>query len=322
MPDGGGGSALAAQQAAAVNIVPKNIAENDPTMFANAFFKATDINRRTEQLENQLQIAYLKNAEASRYHDMQMDARSRDFALKEMGLNLRAYAAENSANNAANRLALMRDGLDLKNEVQDFKLQKDKETMEGTSALMTSLSTLDRSDPKFYEKITSIYANPTVARAVNTPLGRQMIKEKKEEFNLATRRLVDVNNAKWRGFNTEVKNTFDGLDAGIFANPSWWQDDPNNPKQKFYMWKDANNQPHYTTRPASLVNRNIKRFSALTNEQSQIPQQINDDDVRAAPAGSTSPTMSAEQQKMLDWARRNPGDPRSQQIKDKLGVSE
>lgn len=316
----GGGGALEAQQQIAASIPYRNLAQRNPAeQFLSAFFTASQVGNQRRRLEEQLMKMDLDAKFKEQAHELGVARLETMAALQTAEHNRKMQGMENEMT----RFGI---AMDAKNNVQDWRERRDQETMEGTSALISSLHSMKSKpgDPDYYEELSHIAANPSVARALNTPLGRQLVKTQKEDHNLAVKRLIDANNASRRGFDTEVANTFGRLNYDMFIHPDWWidtKDETTGKPMKAFRWKMPNeNIDRWITQPPEVVDKYTKKYREIVSHASSIPPQINDDEVRAAPAGSQTSGLSPQDARMLDWARKNPGDPLSAQVKQRLGV--
>lgn len=277
-----GEGALEAQQRIAAEIPYKNLAQRNPAeQFLSTFFTAQQIGNQRRRLEEQLLKMEMDTKFKEQNYELNVAKLTIGSALQTAEHNRRMEAMQNQLDLGAARINLQQNA-------QDYKEMQDKEKMEGTSALITAASSIDKNDPKFLEKISSWATDPAVARALQTPLGRQILKGTKEDFNQARRHEVDLSNAKLRGFESEVKDTFGFADNKMFLHPEWWIPTDNTGKQKSYMWHDSQGHPQYITLPSSVVNSYTNRYKQLMKERENILPQINDDDVKAQYPSSAS----------------------------------
>lgn len=289
-----GGGALEAQQQIAASIPYRNLSLQNPAeKFLSAFFTAAQVGNQRRRLEETM----MKMDLDAKFKEMQHEL---GIARLEQTAAYQAAEYNRKIQGMDDQMTRFATAQEAKNNIQDWKERKDQEALEGTSSLISALHAMKSKpgDPGYYEDLSHIAADPGVARALNTPLGRQLIKSSKEDHNLAVKRLIDANNASRRGFDTEVANTFGRLNYDMFIHPDWWVDavDPNTGKptgQKAWRWRIPNeNADRWITQPKDVVDKYTKRYNELVGNASQIAPQINDDDVHPIPVGIPNETVT------------------------------
>ena len=290
---------VAPEQVAFKNLELATGANNPGVLFTNAFFKGAEINRRRQQLEQQLAIAQMRNYTQEVYHANQMQNWQTQAALKMQEINLKGVIAESNANNMATRLGIMADAVAVNQQKADLKNMQDERMMDQTSGFLTEWQgkNLAPGDKDYWPTMAETMTKyPAFAQS---KAGIQWQKASGDQHNLASNRLISANNAQWSGFEKEVKDRyFKGAytDYSIFDHPEWWQqqyvDDKGNPvlpdakgakkSSNVYLDRGAefalptNPNARYITVPAAVVQRDRNRYRKLVEERSRIGGQVYD----------------------------------------------
>lgn len=287
---------LAQQQETAAKIPYENIAANQASLktalgsFLSTFHVASQMNSQRQKLEQALQMAYMKNDLSERQFSEKQSQDEMRHALAVQSLGLRATIAEGAFQNQAERTRIA-------GETYELKKTRDDQLLEGTGALMTSLHSMKTKpgEKGFYNEITGIGVDPSVARAMNSPLGRQMLKDRKEDSNLASRRATDANAAEMRSLANDVKDEIwkgqrADLSPVINIGPEVWKTDPNKPGKRYMDLGGG----QYATLSSARINQLNKRWKTITDRQKNIEPQITDEHVTAQPLGSMSTQSRAD----------------------------
>lgn len=293
--------------------------------FLNAFAIGSEINRRKQQLENQLAGMAIREHQ----NEMMNQFREAEYRRKLDQGDQRIYLAE--------------QGRNLQQQIFDWKVNKDQETIQDVSDLASGITSLnlDPADPKRPSAIWDIISkNPRAAK-----IAPGLIKDAFGSYNNAIRTKESQLKQERSDLMQDVKNSVgrgQTADLDLLYNPDEWQTEyvdkqgvkhaPPPPGADYAKdWKPTGmkyvvrksvqlGQPDiYIKLPAQKLTDLSKRLRDLDSKTRQLPQQVTNEYVNAQQSGSS---LSAQDQRMLDWARAHPGDPRAAQIKSRLNISE
>lgn len=295
--------------------------------FRNAFAIGSEINRRKQQLENQMMAMSLR----AQQNEIMNELRVADFQRKlEQG---------------DQRLEMAQQAMNLKDTIFQWKQQKDKDTMDDIGNLAQGLGeiSLDPADPGRPNAIMDVISrNARGAKAA--PF---LVKDAFGNYNMATRAVRNKFSADYNDFIKEVKNSAGRgqiTDLNLIYNlDQWkpqWKDKHGNTIAPPADEKAARAQGSYPTGssftkvPSSVPNAEgiwvtiptkkltdlNQRLKELDQRHSKLPDQVNNEYATAVPTGSSG--LSPQDVRMLNWARSHPGDPNAAKIKAKLGVDE
>src|SRR4029450_13488047 len=228
------------------SVAPESVAEsilrlatgaNNPgVLFTNAFFKGAELNRRQQQLEQQLAIAQMKNYTDQVYHQNQLSNGQTQAAIKIQALELQNHWKDIAAQNAADKIDVAAQAVDVNRQKQEFKNMQDQRLMDDTSQFLNDWQGQDVSPGQsdYWTKLAeTMQRHPAFAQS---KAGLQWQKNSGDQHTLAANRAVAANNAMWSGFEKETKDKyFSGAyaDYSIFEHPEWWQQ----------QWVDKNGAP-------------------------------------------------------------------------------
>jgi len=173
----------------------------------SAFQAGANISNRRQQLENQL---------------AQMALRQQN---QEMMMGLREAEFNRKLDQGNQRLALAEAGLNMRGIMDEFRMRKDKETMDDISGLATGLSAIDMAadDPRRPSAIMNVVS--TNARGAKAMPG--MVKDYLSQYNHAAASTQSSLKTDLALFNQEIKNTFGKgqiTDYNLLFNENQWKD--------------------------------------------------------------------------------------------------
>lgn len=290
----GGGGALEAQQQIAASIPYRNIAQRNPAeQFLSAFYTARQVNAQRQRLEQQLLKMDLDAKFKEQAHELGVARLETMAALQTAEHNRKMQGMEDQMERAA-------AGMQMKDRIQSWKEGIDQEKMEGTTALLTAAQGLDISDPKFKEKLAEMEITPSMARAAQTPFGKQILAGKRDDYTKMAIGQYKLYGEKRKQFDSEAAKTFGFTDYQMFNHPDWWK--PSDPsksgeKQEAYMWPDRTGKSQWITVPASVRSSWMNRFKELEANRAALPaldskeqQQLRDETGGAASAAPADPS--------------------------------
>jgi len=178
--------------------------------FRNAFLAGQEINRRKQALENQM---------------MAMSLRAQQNDINNQ-IKVAEYERRLEQGNA--RLEMMQQGVNTRDMIANWRMDKDKEAIEDIGNLATGLGNLglERGDPKTPNAIMGVLANNS--RALNTRQGQMLARQ---AFNTYQTDAKAVNNKLDSDYNVFIKQVKDTIGRGqssdldLLNNPEAWRDE-------------------------------------------------------------------------------------------------
>lgn len=244
------------------------------TKFINAFALGSEINRRKQQMENQLAAMAIRE----RQNEMMNQYREAEFRRK--------------LDQGEQRIMLAEQGRNLQNEIFQWKVNKDQETQEDIMGLAQGLGKIKLApdDPNRPSAIWDVIQNNS--RAAKAAPG--LIKDAFGNYNSATR----SRQSKWaQDYNDFLKDFKNSVGRGQFTdlnliyNMDNWKTDPKKPGM---LWAEIpttqtgpDGQPIKTavTLPAQKVIDLNKRLKKLDEEHANMPRQVTNEYANAQESG-------------------------------------
>lgn len=252
-----------------------NVPQNDlGEKFVRAFAMGTEINRRKQQLENQLAAMAIRE----RQNEMMNQFRQADY--------------ERKLSQGEQRIALAEQGRNLQNEIFNWKVMKDQETQDDIMGLAQGIGAikLDKSDPKYPSAVWDVIASNSRAAKVAPGL----IKDAFGNYNTAARAAQSKWAQDYNNFVKDVKNSVGRgqlTDMNFLYNMDNWKTDPKKPDM---LWAevptttpgpDGKPVKSAVTLPASKVLALHNELLDLDKRHKDMPQQVSNEYVKAEDSG-------------------------------------
>jgi hypothetical protein len=325
-----GESLLEAQQTAALQIPYKNMAVFDNMLnhATNAFYMGTEISRKRQALENQIEAMKTK-AQQTEFLDQMKE---KEFARKQDQFSQMMAWRDHESN--------------MKDLVTNWKLGKDQEAIEDIGNMASGFSAIDLplDSPQRPSAIWDVIKNN--ARGAKAAPG--MIRDAFGTYNRAAGATRSKFGTDLNDFLKDVKNTVgrgQSTDLDPLYHPEIWKDEwvdkqgvrhaPPPVDEKGAVpdyakdWKKTDQQyatfpntdttkpPIYVKLPAQKLKDLRDRLKALDERKRTLPEQVTNEYDIPHPGGRQ---LSDQDRKMLQYARDHPGDPNSAAILKKNGV--
>lgn len=244
-----------------------NVPQSDlGTKFVNAFAIGSEINRRRQQMENQISAMAIRE----RQNEMMNQFRAADFERKLSQGEQRIFLAER--------------GRDLQDQIFNWKVNKDKETIDDISGLAQGLGAINLppGDPRIPSAIWDVVNRNS--RAAKAAPG--LIKDAFNNFNTSVRTARSKLSQDREDLLRDVKNSVGRgqiTDLNFLYNMDNWQVDPKKPNM---LWAtiplstpgpDGKPMTTPVTLPAQKVidlNRRVKEIDRRTRE---LPSQVSNE---------------------------------------------
>jgi len=249
--------------------------------FVNAFAIGSEINRRKQQLENQMAAMALRQQQ------------------NEITNQLRESEFERKLDQGNQRLEMAQAGQNLRDSIFNWKVAKDQETMDDISGAAQGLGAinLDAADPKRPSAIWDVIQhNARAAKAMPS-----LFKDAFNNYNTAARTVQSKYDHDYRDFIQDVKNTVGKgqiTDLNLIYNLDQWKSqwrnkegqniDPATADPKKGDYKTGNvfatipssipGAPSiFVTLPAQQITDLHKRMIDLSNRRRNIPSQVSNE---------------------------------------------
>ncbi len=266
--------------------------QNPAETFLSAYFAATQVNAKRQQMENAMAKLGLENERINLQRD-----------LGEKRLEFQIESAERRAQIAEGTLGIRR-------EHEAFSEDKFNSTVQDMSGLGQDIASMKSKpgDPSYISELNDIYSRHPMAEM--HPSGRQFLKTSQTIHNKAidsNKRSIDSDE---KALNNELKA--DRIPTRILNNPQIWEDkwvDKNDKlvpegtkgatKKTFFSVgiKDEldpkvvggiKKVTDYTTVPRSKLEQYQKRYQDIQQRRGMLPEQVSDSSTGVTPTVSSS----------------------------------
>lgn len=269
--------------------------QNPAETFLSAYFQATQVNSKRQQMENAMAKLGLENERINL---------QRDLGEQRLGFQM----------NSAERRAQIAEGtLQIRQADEQFKQDKFNSQVDDLSALHQDLGNLESKpgDPNYPSDLNNVFAKHSSAEM--SPSGRQVLRFQQNKHNSS----VDTNRRAIKSdedlLNRDLKN--DNIPMDALNNPEQWQDqyvdksgklvDPNTPgatyTKKKFIPRGVKEIPDvktpggkktvadFATIPESKLKQYQSRYQDLQKRKMTLPDQITDTSTGVVPTRSASP---------------------------------
>jgi len=312
-----GEGALESQQAIAARIPYENIAANPARNILNAFALGVEINRRRQQMEQQMERLVLQQQKMEQDRD-----------LKEQEFGLKSQALINMANHRGDMLEIAHEKLDLQDKLGTWGKQMQQAKIDQASGQLENAAKLQ----------TALADNPYRTGSVKA---KQYIEDQIKEFgdgSPASRAIINSENRRhdaasrdWEKQKTDAQATLDRMvnnttSKGGFTKYNWglpddvwgtgtghsgeptrwiatWKSGPQQGQvahpDDVNKWKtsDQNKMFDFRTRMGS-------EYDGIRKQQEIVRSYQNDPDMGAAPVN----TKVAQKSDIRDYVKKFNGD--------------